>query len=471
MALTDDEDLWIADDVLAAVAPTRNACLLVEVDEDTGFESRTWAALGGDAEPTVMAEHGPGLVTIEVLPAGVAEVVAERCGLGEGRADVEYLGFTVPRAAHEAMGDAIDEGVTGLAAEPLLAAGAPADAAVAFVEALVARRRAMAVQVARNGGQHPEGRRHRRRLHQRPVQVVAGGLGSVPERHQGPHPGVHSRPGGQHRRARARPRGIRRQEPGRPGPRRSSGSRPARRPVGRPRTIYTSKSNCASIERALKRAGLSASWWIADTRTRPTGHPARWPPSTPSSATDTTRGFPRSRGWTRSAADRPIGRSGGGSGGGDGDGGGGTKPKRKSKSDKPGDIRTAWRLPRGKGGKIIIDTDHLLGLARNLTGHLATMESVGEGPARKLAQALGIKGWHPGSYDTYNVKIGGWPFRTQILWAVKGHFDDIHIGMQRVHDPSGRWPGRGTATVDVVPCHRNRTGGTEGTSVEHQSCR
>ena len=99
------------------------------------------------------------------------------------------------------------------------------------------------------------------------------------------------------------------------------------------------------------------------------------------------------------------------------------------------------------------------------------MESVGEGPARKLAQALGIKGWHPGSYDTYNVKIGGWPFRTQILWAVKGHFDDIHIGMQRVHDPSGRWPGRGTATVDVVPCHRNRTGGTEGTSVEHQSCR
>ena len=158
VALTDDEDLWIADDVLAALSPTRDARLLVEIDEDTGFESRTWAALGGDAGPTtVMAEYGPGLVTMEAVPMAVAEVVAERCGLAGVRAEVEYLGFTVPRAAHEAMGDLLDEGATGMAAEPLLAAGAPADAAVSFVEALVARRRAMAVQVARNVGTGDEG--------------------------------------------------------------------------------------------------------------------------------------------------------------------------------------------------------------------------------------------------------------------------------------------------------------------------
>lgn len=158
VALTDDDDLWIADDVQAAVAPTRDARLLVEVDEDTGLDTFTWALVGGDAGPTaLMAEYGLGLVTLEVLPAAVTEVVTERCRLDEIRAQVDYLGFTVPRAAHEAMGDAIDEGASGLAAEPLLAAGAPADAAVAFVEALVARKRAMAVQVARNVGTGEEG--------------------------------------------------------------------------------------------------------------------------------------------------------------------------------------------------------------------------------------------------------------------------------------------------------------------------
>lgn len=158
VALTDDQDLWIADDVLAVLAPTKAASFVVEVDEDTGFDNRTWAAVGGDAGPTaVMGEHGPGLVTMEVLSPGVAEVVSERCGLAGVRTHVEDLGFTVPRAAHEAMGDEIDEGSTGLAAEPLLAAGAPADAAVAFVEALVARRRAIAVQVARNLGTGDDG--------------------------------------------------------------------------------------------------------------------------------------------------------------------------------------------------------------------------------------------------------------------------------------------------------------------------
>jgi len=75
------------------------------------------------------------------------------------------------------------------------------------------------------------------------------------------------------------------------------------------------------------------------------------------------------------------GSGGSGNSGGGGGGGGGSKPKRKKKKGdgKPGDVRTAWRLPRGvagKGGKILIDTNHLLGLAKNMTGHLATIESV-----------------------------------------------------------------------------------------------
>jgi len=158
VALTDQQDLWIADAVLAVVAPTRGARLVAEVDEDTGFENLTWAALGGqDGPTTVISEHGPGLLTMEALPAGVAEVVAERCDVAAVRADAPELGFTVPRAAHEAMGDALEDGATAAAVEPLLAAGAPAEAAEAFVEALASRRRAVAVQVARNLGTDDEG--------------------------------------------------------------------------------------------------------------------------------------------------------------------------------------------------------------------------------------------------------------------------------------------------------------------------
>lgn len=75
-------------------------------------------------------------------------------------------------------------------------------------------------------------------------------------------------------------------------------------------------------------------------------------------------------------------------------------------------------------------SDHWTGKKDAYATDYPTMN--GEGPARELARALGIKGWRPGSYDTYNVKIGGRTFRTQILWAVPGHFDHVHVGLQRV---------------------------------------
>ncbi|MGI8754374.1 MAG: hypothetical protein ACR2MB_00650 [Acidimicrobiales bacterium] len=39
VALTDEQDLWMADQVLAVLAPTRGARLVVEVDEDTGMDN------------------------------------------------------------------------------------------------------------------------------------------------------------------------------------------------------------------------------------------------------------------------------------------------------------------------------------------------------------------------------------------------------------------------------------------------
>jgi hypothetical protein len=56
----------------------------------------------------------------------------------------------------------------------------------------------------------------------------------------------------------------------------------------------------------------------------------------------------------------------------------------------------------------------------------------GEAAARALAAAMGNPGWRPGSYDTFNVQVGGHRFRVQILWAVEGHWDHVHCGVSRV---------------------------------------
>jgi len=158
VALVDDEELWIADDLLATLAPTRAARIVVEVAEHVGDESRMWAALGSDTGPTtVMSEHGPGLLRLEVLRSGVAGIVIDRCDLTGVQAGVTDHGFTVPRAVHEAMSNAIDEGATGAATDALAGAGTPAEAADAFVEAMTARRRAVAVQVALNLGTDGDG--------------------------------------------------------------------------------------------------------------------------------------------------------------------------------------------------------------------------------------------------------------------------------------------------------------------------
>lgn len=52
--------------------------------------------------------------------------------------------------------------------------------------------------------------------------------------------------------------------------------------------------------------------------------------------------------------------------------------------------------------------------------------------ARAIAKQLGNSGWQSGSYATWNIKRGGATFRVQILWAVQGHFDHVHVGLKLV---------------------------------------
>jgi hypothetical protein len=57
----------------------------------------------------------------------------------------------------------------------------------------------------------------------------------------------------------------------------------------------------------------------------------------------------------------------------------------------------------------------------------------GEDDARALARRLGIEGWRPNSYQSFNVRVDGVRFRAQILWGAEiDHSDHVHVGFKRV---------------------------------------
>ena len=56
----------------------------------------------------------------------------------------------------------------------------------------------------------------------------------------------------------------------------------------------------------------------------------------------------------------------------------------------------------------------------------------GQALAHAIAKALGISGFSTGNYNHYFIQRRGHTFRVQILWAVSGHFDHVHVGIKRV---------------------------------------
>jgi hypothetical protein len=48
-----------------------------------------------------------------------------------------------------------------------------------------------------------------------------------------------------------------------------------------------------------------------------------------------------------------------------------------------------------------------------------------------VAKALGISGYSTGNYNPYYISRNGLTFRVQILWAVSGHFNHVHVGIKR----------------------------------------
>lgn len=49
-----------------------------------------------------------------------------------------------------------------------------------------------------------------------------------------------------------------------------------------------------------------------------------------------------------------------------------------------------------------------------------------------IAKSLGIGGYSTGNYSNYFINRAGRTFRVQILWAVSGHFDHVHVGIRRI---------------------------------------
>lgn len=50
--------------------------------------------------------------------------------------------------------------------------------------------------------------------------------------------------------------------------------------------------------------------------------------------------------------------------------------------------------------------------------------------AHSIANALGIRAYSTGNYAPHYIERAGRRFRVQILWAVSGHYDHVHVGIR-----------------------------------------
>lgn len=74
-------------------------------------------------------------------------------------------------------------------------------------------------------------------------------------------------------------------------------------------------------------------------------------------------------------------------------------------------------------------SDHYTGLKTAYAEDFGTYS--GADDAKAVAKALGISNYRIGTYTRYPVKIGGKNFSAQILWAVAGHYDHVHVGIRK----------------------------------------
>lgn len=69
--------------------------------------------------------------------------------------------------------------------------------------------------------------------------------------------------------------------------------------------------------------------------------------------------------------------------------------------------------------------------AANRTADAIDLGTIDGAPvAYAIAHSLGITGYSTGNYNGYYIERAGKTFRVQILWAVSGHYDHVHVGVR-----------------------------------------
>lgn len=75
------------------------------------------------------------------------------------------------------------------------------------------------------------------------------------------------------------------------------------------------------------------------------------------------------------------------------------------------------------------DSDHNMANTTAYAWDIATFN--GASLAHAIAHDLGISGYSTGNYASYYISRPWGRFRVQILWAVEGHFNHVHVGIRR----------------------------------------
>ena len=76
-------------------------------------------------------------------------------------------------------------------------------------------------------------------------------------------------------------------------------------------------------------------------------------------------------------------------------------------------------------------SDHYTGNTRAFATDFGVAGAKGDQLARAIAKKYGIPEGNIGTYNRHTINVDGQKYSLQLLWKVKGHYDHVHLGIQR----------------------------------------
>lgn len=148
----------VADPLARLMAPCHVARRIAEIDiEASGVLDRHAVIACATGTALVATELPGGLVSLRLTEADLLGEVSGLCRVDEITAPAATTGFTVSAEAHRHADELVLRGAATAATAVLTAAGVPEPAARAWITAVRGHRCAVAVTVARNDGDGPDG--------------------------------------------------------------------------------------------------------------------------------------------------------------------------------------------------------------------------------------------------------------------------------------------------------------------------